>query len=181
LAQGARPPQNESPLELLIKRGLLIDDGGSTSIPMPACIETPTRDFSSEPCRRTKLIHLGRELAWELRWGWTLHVRAIGNVIERAAYRPSLKVHAPHEQHRSLLAIVAGAYSCAFISRAHDRCLVRALAVKSLCNKSGIKAKLVFGVIANPFAAHCWVQVGEAVLVGGFEQARLFTPILVVE
>jgi hypothetical protein len=36
-------------------------------------------------------------------------------------------------------------------------------------------------VIAHPFAAHCWVQLGDAVLIGGYEQARLYTPILVIE
>jgi hypothetical protein len=44
-----------------------------------------------------------------------------------------------------------------------------------------VAAKLVLGVVAHPFTAHCWVQLGTAVLVGGFEQARLYTPILVVE
>jgi hypothetical protein len=36
---------------------------------------------------------------------------------------------------------------------------------------------LVFGVRMNPFRAHCWVQLGGQVLIGDFEQVRLFTPI----
>jgi hypothetical protein len=62
-----------------------------------------------------------------------------------------------------------------------DRCLPRALAAWSMCLRAGVKASLVFGVRVEPFAAHCWVQVGDAVLVGDHEQARLYTPILVAE
>jgi hypothetical protein len=36
-------------------------------------------------------------------------------------------------------------------------------------------------VRTNPFAAHAWVQIDEEVLVGDFEQVRLFTPILAVQ
>ena len=46
----------------------------------------------------------------------------------------------------------------------------RALAVHAICKRSGIDAKLVFGVIGQPFEAHCWVQRGSTVVVGGFEQ-----------
>ena len=55
------------------------------------------------------------------------------------------------------------------------------LAFHSSCRKRGLETKLVLGVIAHPFTAHCWVQLGTAVLVGGYEQARLYTPILVLE
>jgi hypothetical protein len=30
----------------------------------------------------------------------------------------------------------------------------------------------------EPFAAHCWVQWGDAVIVGDLEHSRMFTPIL---
>jgi hypothetical protein len=61
-----------------------------------------------------------------------------------------------------------------------DRCLSRALAAMQLCRRRGIGAALVFGIRLNPFAAHSWVQLDDAVLVGDYEQVRLFTPILVV-
>jgi hypothetical protein len=77
--------------------------------------------------------------------------------------------------------MVAASDAAGILTRVHNRCLVRALALHSLCKRKGIGAKLVFGVIAHPFAAHCWVQLGSAVLVGGFEQARLYTPILVLQ
>lgn len=66
------------------------------------------------------------------------------------------------------------------VLRAADRCLVRALAVHSICRRHAIPAKLVLGVRMNPFGAHSWVQYNRAVLVGDVEQVRLYTPILVV-
>jgi hypothetical protein len=82
---------------------------------------------------------------------------------------------------RTIQYIACAADAAAFITRSHNRCLVRALAVHSACRAHGVPAKLVLGVIAHPFAAHSWVQFGDAVLVGGYEQARLHTPILVIE
>jgi len=43
--------------------------------------------------------------------------------------------------------------------------------------RSGIYPRLVFGVRANPFRAHAWVQLEDKVLIGDYEQVRLFTPI----
>ncbi|MGN6847894.1 MAG: lasso peptide biosynthesis B2 protein, partial [Sphingomicrobium sp.] len=85
------------------------------------------------------------------------------------------------EMDRKIRSIVMAARSVSLVTRAHDRCLVRGLAVHAACSAAGVRTSLVLGVIAHPFAAHCWVQLGDAVLVEGYEQARLFTPILVLE
>jgi hypothetical protein len=61
-----------------------------------------------------------------------------------------------------------------------DRCLRRAIAAMMMCRRRGLAAQLVLGVRIDPFGAHAWVQLDERVLVGEFEQVRLFTPILSV-
>ena len=76
---------------------------------------------------------------------------------------------------------LAGAFAfSAFLLGATDRCLVRGVAATWACRRRRLPAALVFGVRIDPFAAHCWVQLGEQVLVGDFDQVRLFTPILTV-
>lgn len=76
---------------------------------------------------------------------------------------------------------IAGAFAAsATLLRAADQCLPRAIAARHICHLKGQNAALIFGVRLHPFAAHSWVQSGGGVVVGGFEQARLFTPILVV-
>jgi transglutaminase-like putative cysteine protease len=64
--------------------------------------------------------------------------------------------------------------------RKTGQCLPRALAANALCRRSGVTTTLVFGVRLAPFAAHCWLQRGSAVIVGDLEQARMFIPILAV-
>jgi hypothetical protein len=64
--------------------------------------------------------------------------------------------------------------------RKAKQCLPRALGANALCRAAGALPTLVFGVRLAPFAAHCWLQWHEAVIVGDLEQARMFTPILAV-
>jgi hypothetical protein len=47
-----------------------------------------------------------------------------------------------------------------------------------MARRAGIRPTLVFGVSADPFAAHCWVQLDDIVLTGDLDTARQFTPIL---
>jgi hypothetical protein len=122
-----------------------------------------------------------RALAWEHRAAWQLRTRPFSEVMALARRRGATAREAPCDNGPAIRSIAAAADSIAFVTRAHNRCLARGLGVHAACRARGIRAKLVLGVIAHPFAAHCWVQFGDAVLVGGYEQARLYTPILVIE
>ena len=76
---------------------------------------------------------------------------------------------------------IANAFrSLATVLRAEDQCLPRAIATKWMCDRRAFDSALVFGVRLYPFAAHSWVQAGDAVVVGDIEQVQLFTPILVI-
>ena len=108
-------------------------------------------------------------------------MRRFHDLIESARDRGQSARDARGKARWQVEQIAAASAAAAFVTRSHDRCLVRALAVHALCSRTAVRPKLVFGVAAHPFAAHCWVQLGSAVLVGGFEQARLHTPVLVIE
>lgn len=60
-----------------------------------------------------------------------------------------------------------------------DQCLVRGIAMKRMLARRGCAASLVFGV-TMPFAAHCWVQVGEAVLTDPLDIVLHYQPIFSV-
>jgi hypothetical protein len=121
-----------------------------------------------------------KALAAEASAVWALRSKSFDELI--GARRRSSLLNGKKNQTwgRPIEQIAAASAAASLLTRSHDRCLVRALAAHSMCIKSGIGAKLVFGVIAHPFTAHCWVQLGNAVLVGDYEQARLYTPILVI-
>ncbi|HEV2595253.1 MAG TPA: lasso peptide biosynthesis B2 protein [Sphingomicrobium sp.] len=181
LAAGITQPNNSLLLQSLVARGMLVDAGHETRIQSPPKIEEPACDFIADPFSGGSGLHVARALLSELRLTWVLRTRSFERVLKTVESDNGQRRRSPTSSSRMIRAIVAGSAAAAFVTRSHDRCLVRACAVYSMCRKHGSKPKLVFGVIAHPFAAHCWVQLGSSVLVGGYEQARLYTPILVLE
>jgi hypothetical protein len=63
---------------------------------------------------------------------------------------------------------------------ARNACLFESLAVIEFLASFGVDASWVFGVQTAPFCAHCWVQVGDAVINDTVERVRGFTPIMAV-
>ena len=168
-------------LQMLVERGMLIEDGPHACIQSPAQIEPPTYDLLEEPIQRADPVSILRAFASELRAACALRTKPFHQVVEAVRNGRPGNMGTDGDSDRSIQEIVSAAAAVSFITRSHDRCLVRALAVHAACRSIGSKPKLVFGVIAHPFTAHCWVQIESAVLVGGYEQARLYTPILVLE
>ena len=60
-------------------------------------------------------------------------------------------------------------------------CLQDSLALHDWLAAHGAHPSLVLGVRLDPFAAHCWVQLGETVLNDASDRVIAYTPILVVE
>lgn len=167
-------------VEPLVARGVLVEGTGGAGIQPPATIEPPAFDVLGSQPPRAALFPLIRAGACEAAAACALRTRGFDQLIEarqRSSSSGAMQKPAPH---RAIAQIAASSAVISILTRRHDRCLVRALAVHSMCIKRSVDAKLVFGVIAHPFTAHCWVQYGRAVLVGGYEQARLYTPILVI-
>ena len=59
-------------------------------------------------------------------------------------------------------------------------CLLDSVALLDFLSRRGLDADLVFGVIARPFSAHCWLQVGDLALNDEFDNLTGRAPILVV-
>lgn len=67
-----------------------------------------------------------------------------------------------------------------FAYAARNRCLLDSLALAEFLASYGIRATCVFGVRANPFEAHCWLQIGSHVVNETPEMAQRYAPILSV-
>lgn len=79
-----------------------------------------------------------------------------------------------------LRAITAAFRRAGRLVSTHDRCLSQSLAVaRAIYARDGV-AQIVIGVGLAPFAAHCWVQVGDAVVNDYVDHVRSYTPILVL-
>jgi hypothetical protein len=59
-------------------------------------------------------------------------------------------------------------------------CLFDSLALLEFLARHGCFPRMVFGVIADPFQAHCWLQDGATVLGDDLERVRRYRPILSV-
>jgi hypothetical protein len=59
-------------------------------------------------------------------------------------------------------------------------CLFDSFALAEFLSRCGVFPDWIFGIRAEPFEAHCWVQVGNIVLNDTVEQVQRFTPIMAV-
>lgn len=173
--------ENDEQLKWLVSCGILIEISTDASVQQARLIDPPTCEFNAHPATRPNIVWFLEVLARETYAARQLRTKPLLRVLKSVANIRSKSPKAPAEIDRLLKAIASASRTAAYVLREHNRCLVRALAVHSICKRNGINSRLVFGVIAHPFSAHCWVQIGSVVLVGGYEHARLFTPILVIE
>lgn len=160
----------------------LIDKGLLLRSPLPGsflrAVELePTGDFLAQGGRRPTLATMCRGVAFEAAAAWRLRRRSLLEVVrwvEKNGARASLQ---RRSSNFNLDGIVSFFARPSLIVPAAGRCLVRAVAAHAACCAAGVRPRLVLGVGLDPFRAHAWVQLEDEVLVGDFEQARLFTPI----
>lgn len=179
LARNEPRPGDHDQLNLMQTRGLLSETPGPQTLPSPAKVDCPTSDLIGASRVRTHMIPLLHALWTQVRLARLLRSEPFERVLSMALHVG--RASPPDHPRNSAEAIAAAISGSGIILRAHNRCLIRGLCAQVLCRKKGLRTRLVFGVIDHPFSAHCWVQMGSEILVGGYEQARLYTPILVIE
>jgi len=57
-------------------------------------------------------------------------------------------------------------------------CLQRSYQLRRFLQREGMATEWLFGVRTWPFAAHCWLQIGDLVVGDRLERVRFYTPIL---
>jgi len=166
-------------LERLVRFGVISSCDDSCPSTPAVTVESPTRDLAIEADGESGFIDLIRALTAQ-RWASVaIRRRSLQSIMEDLTFCSSEREETPigNAQLRRLAAAFARS---ALLLKAYDNCLARALAMRSLFRGRSHRPSIVFGVRLAPFAAHCWVQYADAVLVGDLEQARLFTPIRVI-
>jgi hypothetical protein len=178
LAGGQGRTAEIGPLHGLIARGLLIEDDGAAGFTNPPLLPPACSDLVDGATASAGVRGVVGALAYEAWATWILKRRPLLEVVRGAQLRARRRSPSPAGPENELRRIVSSFSAASLILPAADRCLVRALALHAVCCRSSLGARMVFGVRANPFAAHCWVQRDDKVLIGEFEQVRLFTPML---
>lgn len=57
-------------------------------------------------------------------------------------------------------------------------CLQRAFQLRQLLSARGVQVDWIFGVRTWPFAAHCWLQIGDMVVGDTLARVKCYTPIM---
>lgn len=176
----AREACDEGTLERLVRCGILVP-GKSDAVRRPMRVTAPCYDFGQDQVQNVKARV--PDMLWaafaQRRARIMLRRKPLRDILAVLRRRRQISVSAETDMTESRR-IGATFSAIARLVRSADQCLPFALAAWELCNRRAINAALVFGVRVDPFAAHCWVQVGDAVIVGDLEQVRMFTPILAV-
>nr|WP_260394875.1 lasso peptide biosynthesis B2 protein [Sphingobium lignivorans] len=164
-------------LDRLAGCGLLT--AGAPRPPTAVSYPLPVRDAGADLPRAVRSFDIGRAfLAWR-RSSASLRRRHLADIV-REMEADTGTVPGTVDAEARITRIAAAFASTALSFRKADQCLPRALAAWALCRRVGVSPAIVFGVRLEPFAAHCWVQWNDAVVVGGLEEARMFTPIRVI-
>ena len=164
----------------LIARGLLVSDAASGKPATPVAAMSPRRaagtDYLTEPlaASRQDIANALKAftVACYMKRYWHLsHIIArvrTRNVVHSDMPYEALRFTALFERLRPLL------------YPANDACLFDSLVLGEFLARYGIFPRWMFGVQANPFAAHCWLQVGDIALNDREEQSQGLSIILAI-
>jgi hypothetical protein len=148
-------------------------------IAYPAATAAAADDEAPTPARRSRYAYAphffwsSAKASRQLRNGPFRSVVALAGKSKRASRNVPLDI----ERARSLTAVFDSLRL--FYPRSYQ-CLFDSLALIHFLARFDIYPDWVFGVTAEPFEAHCWVQSGNIVLNDTLERVSAFTPIMCV-
>ena len=161
----------------LVEAGLLV------ACPAPAPRAVPlvvplTIDLAEDTRREARLIDIARAIVAQRQAASLIRHRGLAGAIAALASDGPASRSRPADFQAAARRVAAAFASMPLAFAKAGQCLPRALAAYRMCRLAGAEPSLVFGVQLEPFAAHCWLQLGSEVVIGDLEQARMFTPIL---
>ena len=178
-AGGESSNSDASALVWLERRGLLVPDDGDQISPTRVALPPAARDLASVAGSASAVDMMRAALAQQ-RATTSLRRRGLADILRCAEQERGATRRHRADVEGIAQRIAAAMDAVGFILPIANRCLPRALAARGLGKRRGVDMTLVLGVRLDPFAAHSWAQLDDAVVVGDLEQVRLFTPILIV-
>jgi Transglutaminase-like superfamily len=187
--EGAPAPSDLDPasglLAKMVSQGLLVTDPAIGKAAAPVVTErarTALLEFDMNVRPRADLAQLWSLFSAYAAAKWALKYRPIKNVVHAAGLR---KENAPAAARAPDIGTVrrlvtAFTHLRPLFFTAQDACLLDSLTLLHFLARYRIFPQWVFGVKADPFYAHCWVQQGDFVFNDTPAYVRGFTPILVV-
>jgi hypothetical protein len=172
-------------LEALVAKGILTDATDPITRPATALIQLPSRsaiEQSLVASQRPSAVVALEVMAIVCSTHRKLKTRALKeNLDEARAYRdrkadPSKVATSAANEASFLRAAWQFAHARRYVP-IEPVCLLDSLSLLRFLSRRGLPANIVFGVTAEPFAAHCWVQAGDIVLNETLSDASAHKPI----
>ncbi len=160
----------------LARANILIWNEGDCKPLLPASIIKASNEICCDPASpfvryaARCVIAQWRAIAW-------LRLRRFEAIIDRLATRYPIVTDGGE---LDIIALSRAFAATAPLRPRHRHCLSSSLAYFHTIRTLGMSAKLVMGVSAQPFSAHCWVQSGDTVLNDRLENIAPFQPIFCV-
>lgn len=173
ILQLRRPIAAQETPERLLASGLFELQPAARAIKPFVQRDEPKGDFTHDG-QRSLIAHLPVGIAMLAITSIALRYRGFHAVMEGPHIDNSWDV-SPH-----LGAIISAHRLLGLGTRAHQTCLVRSVALKRHLARHALGSRLVLGVQARPFKAHCWLQHEHMILNDTLETVRDFVPLFEV-
>lgn len=159
--------------------GLLSGQDAGAVLPARRTLGHPMRDVPDEPPRPPSW----RDLVPTLRLLWDAKFvyrrRSLADLLQltRGGPEPTDLARGPSD---ALLAEVRQFRHLILWTPVSRKCLLLSFLLLRHLRRAGHEASWVFGVRAWPFAAHCWLQVGDVILDDAHERLAAYETIMTV-
>lgn len=175
------PEEIASLAQQLLVAGILTTDRTHAKEAQAECTLSPRRAIESCPAisRRHALRFLIPFLRAS-RSANSLLRQPIDHVVKHVTHRKSIEASDGSFDCAKAAPLVAIFNSLRYTFPRNYLCLFDSLALFDFLSRYGLVADWVFGVHADPFEAHCWLQAHDVVLNDSVEHVSAFTPIMTV-
>lgn len=167
----------------LIERGLITADARSGKSAATARLKEPSLEVTGDDSPGALDLAMSLEFLRAFGFAWTaLRLSSIERIVQRVRRRNAGNGHSTPEFDLSALKSYIAAFVRLrpFVFTSHDACLLECLVLSEFLARKGVHPNWVFAVQFEPFAAHCWLQLGSIVLNDSVERVSHFNPIMIV-
>jgi hypothetical protein len=162
----------EPALEPLIEVGLLARTPDRSRSIVPTARSPARKDWQDLP--KPKIVHV-LIASWFQLVATLAARRGFADLIAKRRKRRPNPFWRPGARR-----IVSAHRATNLLVSAHDRCLIKSIALLDMLRCAGHDATLVIGVQNSPFGAHAWVELDDAVVSDSVEVVSLYMPVMVV-